>query len=36
MDFIALLTMGTGVHYITMLHADWSISTSHDFALQLP
>ena len=26
MDF----TMGTGGHYITMLPADWSISTSHD------
>jgi len=23
-------TMGTGGHYITMLTADWSISTSHD------
>jgi len=30
-------TMGTGGHYITMLPADWSISTSHTwpFALQL-
>jgi len=27
--------MGTGGHYITMMLADWSISTSHDiFALQ--
>ena len=26
----ALFTMGTGEHYITMLPADWSISTSHD------
>ena len=29
MDFIALLTMGTEMHYITMPRADWSISTSH-------
>jgi len=27
MDFMALFTMGTGGHYITILHADWSIST---------
>jgi len=30
MDIMALFTMGTGGHYITMLPADWSISTSHD------
>jgi len=30
MGFMALFTMGTGGHYITMLYADWSISTSHD------
>ena len=30
MDFMAYFTMGTGGHYITMLPADWSISTSHD------
>jgi len=30
MDFMAHFTMGTGGHYITMLAADWSISTSHD------
>jgi len=30
MDFIAHFTMGTGGHYITMLPADWSVSTSHD------
>ena len=30
MDSMALFTMGTGGHYITMLPADWSISTSHD------
>jgi len=30
MDFMALFAMGTGGHYITMLPADWSISTSHD------
>jgi len=30
MDFMAHFTMGTGGHYITMLPADWSISTSHD------
>ena len=30
MDFIVHFTMGTGGHYITMLPADWSISTSHD------
>ena len=36
MDFMALFAMGTGGHYITMLPADWLISTSHDpFALQL-
>ena len=35
MDFMALFTVGTGGHYIAMLPADWSISTSHDpFALQ--
>jgi len=35
MDFMALVTMGTGGHYITMLPADWSTSTSHNlFALQ--
>ena len=27
---MALLTMGAGGHYITMLPADCSISTSHD------
>ena len=27
---MALFTIGTGGHYITMLPADWSISTSHD------
>jgi len=27
---MALFTMGTGGHYITMLPADWSIPTSHD------
>ena len=27
---MAHFTMGTGGHYITMLPADWSISTSHD------
>jgi len=32
---MALFTMGTGGHYITMLPADWLISTLHDtFALQ--
>jgi len=32
---MALFTMGTGGHYITMLPTDWSISLSHDrFALQ--
>jgi len=30
MDFMAHFTMGTGGHYITILPADWSISTSHD------
>ena len=30
MDFMAHFTMGTRGHYITMLPADWSISTSHD------
>ena len=30
MDFMALFTMETGGHYITMLPADWSASTSHD------
>jgi len=30
MNFKALFTMGTGGHYITMLLADWSMSTSHD------
>ena len=30
MDFMVHFTMGTGGHYITMLPADWSISTSHD------
>ena len=30
MDFRACFTMGTGGHYITMLPADWSKSTSHD------
>ena len=30
MDFMALFTIGTGGHYITILSADWSISTSHD------
>jgi len=30
MDFMALFTMGTGGHYVTMLPADWSVSTSHD------
>jgi len=30
MDFIVHFIMGTGGHYITMLPADWSISTSHD------
>ena len=30
MDFMALFTMGTGGHYITMLSAECSISTSHD------
>jgi len=35
MDFMTHFTMGTGGHYITMLPADWLISTSHDtFALQ--
>jgi len=35
MDFMALFTMGTEGHYITMLPAYWSISTSHDpFAFQ--
>jgi len=35
MDFVALFTMGTVGHYITMLPADCSIPTSHDpFALQ--
>jgi len=34
MDFPASINMGTGGHYITMMLADWSISTSHDiFAL---
>ena len=28
--FHGTFTMGTGGHYITMLSADWSISTSHD------
>jgi len=33
--FHGTFTMGTGGHYITMLPAYWSISTSHDpFALQ--
>ena len=27
--FHGTFTMGTGGHYITMLPADWSISTSH-------
>ena len=27
---MALFTIGTGWHYITMLPVDWSISTSHD------
>ena len=30
MDSMALFTMGTGGHYITMQPADWSIFTSHD------
>jgi len=30
MDFMANFTMGTGRRYITILPADWSISTSHD------
>jgi len=30
MGFMVHFTMGTGGHYITMLPADWSISTSHD------
>lgn len=30
MDFIASFNMGTGGHYITMMLADWSISTLHD------
>ena len=30
MDFMERFTMGTGGHYITMLSADWSMSTSHD------
>ena len=30
MVFMVLFTMGTGGHYITMLPADWSISTSYD------
>jgi len=30
MDFMVHFTMGTGGHYITMLPANWSISTSHD------
>ena len=30
MDFMEHFTMETGGHYITMLPADWSISTSHD------
>ena len=35
MDSIASFHYATGGHYITMLPADWSISTSHDpFALQ--
>jgi len=37
MDFMALFTMETGGHYITVLPADWSISTSHVLvALQFP
>jgi len=37
MDFMALFfTMETRGHYVTMLLADWSMSTSHDlFALQV-
>jgi len=34
MDFMAHFTMGTGGHYITMLPADWLISTPQHFALQ--
>jgi len=35
MDFMALFVMGTGGHYVTMLPAYWSISTSQDlFALR--
>jgi len=30
MDFMVHFTMETGGHYITILPADWSISTSHD------
>jgi len=30
MDFMEHFTMETGGNYITMLPADWSISTSHD------
>jgi len=30
MDFMAHFTMGTGGHYITVLPADWSVSTLHD------
>jgi len=30
MDFIALFTLGTEGHYITMLPADWWLSMSHD------
>ena len=30
MDSMEHFTMGTGGHYITMLPADWPISTSHD------
>jgi len=32
MDSMALFTMGTGGHYITMLPGDWSIHTSHDLS----
>ena len=31
MGFMALFAMGTGGHYITMMPADWSISTQHIF-----
>ena len=30
MDFMVHFTIETGGHYITILPADWSISTSHD------